>query len=78
MERDAGFGGHRLGEVGLAGSRRAFEEDAASWLAAHHLLERLRREEEVHRVDGLALGLLGADHVIESDLGVLGAEHGVR
>ena len=69
-EWDTRFGGHRFGEVGLAGAGRPFEQHATPCVAAHLALERLRGEEQVHRVDRFALGLVGADDVIEAHVGV--------
>ena len=70
QERHAGLGGHRLREVRLAGAGGALEQHAAAGVAAHLALEGLRREEQVHRVDRLTLGLVGADDVVETDVGV--------
>ena len=46
-ERHAGLARHGLGQVGLAGARRALEQDAAARRAAHVVGERLVGEEEV-------------------------------
>ena len=78
QERHAGLGGHRLGEVGLAGAGQTLEQHAAAGVAAHLPLERLRREEQVHAVDRFALGLVGADDVVEADVRVGRAQQRVR
>jgi hypothetical protein len=78
QERHTGLGGHRLGEVGLARAGGPFEQHALAGVAAHLALERLRGEEEVHRVDRFSLGLVGADHVVEADVRVRGPQQRVR
>ena len=78
QERHTGFGGHRLRQVRLARAGRALEQHATAGVATHLALERLRCEEQVHAVDRLALGLIGADDVIETDVRIGRPQQRVR
>ena len=66
--RDARFLRHRLRHVGLAGSRRTFEQDRLARVAAHRLAERLVREEQVERLDDLFFHRSESDDVVERDI----------
>ena len=56
-EGDARLPGHGLGQVGLPGPGRPFEEDGPPGRAAHLLLEGLVGEEQVE----------GLDHLVDHD-----------
>ena len=77
-ERHAGLGGHRLGQVGLAGSGRALEEQAASRRAAHLGAEGAVGQEEVQRADDVGLHQVDALDVCQRDVDLLGAVRDVR
>ena len=66
QEGHAGLGGHGLGHVGLAGARRALEQDGLPGGAAHLLVEGPVGEEEVEGLGDLLDQSLGATHVVEA------------
>jgi hypothetical protein len=70
--------GHRLGHVGLAGARRALEQDAAARVAAEPVLEGRVAEEEVQRLDDLVADLAQALDVVEADVDLLRSVQQVR
>ncbi len=71
-ERHARLGGHRLGHVGLAGARRALEEDRLAGDAAHLLGEGAVCEEEVECLRDLVDQGLRATDVVEADGQIVG------
>ena len=72
-ERPPGLAGHRLGEQRLAGARRAHQQRALGQPAAEPG-ELLRVLEELDDLLQLDLGLVGAGHVGEGDLGRVARE----
>ncbi len=77
-ERDAGLFRHRLGRMGLAGSGGAFEEDAATRIAAHLGPESTVVEEHTEGVAYLGDDPAETLHVIEADLELFWQVDGVR
>ena len=73
-ERYLGFASNGLGQQGLAGSRRAHQQQTA-WYAATKLLEFLGISQEINYFLDFFLGLVGARHIGEGDLVVVLVHH---
>ena len=67
QERHPGFGGHRLGHVGLSGARWSLEQDRLAGRATHLLSERAVGEEEVEGLGDLLDQAFRPPHVVEAD-----------
>ena len=77
QERNARLLGHRFGQVGLAGSGWALEEDAPPWVASQPLAERLVREEDVERAHDVVDLTVQSDDLVQSDLDLLRTDQSV-
>ena len=77
QERDARLFGHGLGQEGLSGPGRAFEQDAPPGIAAQDLPERRVAQEHVERADHL-VDLWGQpNHIGQANLDVFGPDQDV-
>ncbi len=63
---DAGFGGHGLGHVGLAGSRRSFEQDRLTRRSTHLLGEGPMGQKEVEGLGDLLHQRLRPPDIVEA------------